>query len=578
MTTQHGPVPLFLCYAHEDEWLLHKLETHLNLLKRQELISTWYDQQIVPGADQAKTRDEHLKQAVIILLLVSPDFLASDSCYQIEMRHALERHEAGQAHVIPIALRPVDWEDVPFAHLQALPTNTQPVTVWENMDAAFVDVAKGIRKVIEMLPLHTPSGSPILLPSIWNIPYARNPIFTGREKLLAQLAEVLKTGETPAHVLPQAMSGLGGVGKTQLAIEYAYQHRQDYRVILWTRADTHEALISGYMEIAQLLNLPQKDEQEPTLVVKAVLHWLKTQTHWLLILDNADELSIVREFLPLTFSGHILLTTRAYSMGKLAKRIEVKTMDPDVGALLLLRRAGLVAQNAPLEAASPSDSDQANAITEELGGLPLALDQAGAYIEETSSSLLAYQTLYRTRKADLLRMRGALVDDHPEPVATTWSLSFQWVEEKNPAAAELLRFCAFLHPDSIPEEIILYGAASVNPVLASLAKDLLALDKAIALLSAYSLLHRDSTAKALHVHRLVQAVLQDTMNDQERRHWVERTVLAVKAALPHVEVTGVCRGQCEQSISDARVSTIWIGPKGLHMSDAAASLLPFVSW
>jgi hypothetical protein len=152
------------------------------------------------------------------------------------------------------------------------------------------------------------------------------------------------------------------------------------------------------------------------------------------------------------------------------------------------------------------------------------------------------------------------------------------VEEKNPAAAELLRFCAFLHPESIPEEIILYGAASLGPVLVSLAKDPIALDKAIALLSTYSLLHRDSMAKALSVHRLVQAVLQETMDDQVRRHWVERAVLAVNAALPHLEYARVCRERCEHSISHAQVSTVWIGPEGLHMSDAAAALLRFVSW
>jgi hypothetical protein len=185
--------------------------------------------------------------------------------------------------------------------------------------------------------------------------------------------------------------------------------------------------------------------------------------------------------------------------------------------------------------------------------------------------------LYRARKADLLRMRGDLIDDHPEPVATTWSLSFQRVEEKNPAA-ELLHFCAFLHPDSFPEEIILYGAASISPALESLAKDPMALDKAIALLNAYSLLHRDSTAKTLSVHRLVQAMLQDTMDEQTRRYWVEHTVVAVNAALPHIEYTRVCQERCEHSISHAQVSTIWIGSEGLHMSDAAATLLHFVSW
>ncbi len=194
------------------------------------------------------------------------------------------------------------------------------------------------------------------------------------------------------------------------------------------RADTREALVSGYVMIAQLLQLPQRDQQDQNVIIDAVLQWLKTHAQWLLILDNADDLALIGKFLPQAFGGHIILTTRAQTLGRLAQRIEVDTMELDVGALLLLRRAGLVACDALLEEALPFDVATAKEITEELGGLPLALDQAGAYIEETSCSLLDYQSLYRARRAEMLKVRGGLVDDHPESVATTWSLSFQILE------------------------------------------------------------------------------------------------------------------------------------------------------
>ena len=115
----------------------------------------------------------------------------------------------------------------------------------------------------------------------------------------------------------------------------------------------------------------------------------------------------------------------------------------------------------------PTDSERAIAlsISQELGGLPLALDQAGAYIEETQCSLADYLQFYRTQRADLLKARGGLVLDHPEPVATTWSLSFAQVEKRSAAAADLLRVCAFLHPDAIPEEIITEGATALGPEL-----------------------------------------------------------------------------------------------------------------
>ncbi len=143
------PVELFYAYAHEDEALRDTLEKHLSLLHRQGVISQWSDRHITAGTDWTQAIDEHLEQASIILLLISADFLASDYCYGVEMKRALVRHQAHEAHVIPILLRAVDWHDAPFAHLQALPTDAKAVTSWSNPDEAFADVAAGIRKVVE---------------------------------------------------------------------------------------------------------------------------------------------------------------------------------------------------------------------------------------------------------------------------------------------------------------------------------------------------------------------------------------------------------------------------------------------
>jgi tetratricopeptide (TPR) repeat protein len=324
-------------------------------------------------------------------------------------------------------------------------------------------------------------------------------------------------------------------GKTQITVQYAYEHCDEYQAILWARAESHEALTSSFVEIAGLLELPQKDEQDQTITVQAVKRWLQDYHGWLLILDNADEPKIVRDFLPTKFDGHILLTTRVQALGGLAQRIEVDTMEQDIGALLLLRRAGLVAHNASLDTAALADITVAKEITKELGGLPLALDQAGAYVEEMRCSLSDYQSLYRARRAEVFKERGGLMGDHPDSVATTWSLSFQRVAERNAAAADLLRLCAFLAPDAIPEEIITAGAEHLGPLLQTTARDPLALNKAIAALSAYSLIRRDPAEKTLSIHRLVQAVLRDAMSDNEAELWAERTVLAVSKECPDVE-------------------------------------------
>src|SRR5262249_41461436 len=150
-----------------------------------------------------------------------------------------------------------------------------------------------------------------------------------------------------------------------------------------------------------------------------------THLKWLLILDNADDIGMVREFLPSAPSGHIILTTRAFSLGPLANRLDVDTLTLEEGVLLLLRRAGLIQLHSTLEEASSADIDQARIITTELGGLPLALDQAGAYIQETGCSLLDYIKLYQAQRRELLMIRGTAAPDHPRPVSTTWTLAFE---------------------------------------------------------------------------------------------------------------------------------------------------------
>jgi TIR domain len=144
-------IEVFYSYAHKDEMLRNKLEMQLSLLKQQGHITNWHDRKIDPGQEWAKEINEHLNTADIILLLVSPDFLASDYCYGIEMKRALERHEAEEAIVIPVILRKVYWQGALFGKLHALPTDAKPVTSrnWHNQDEAFFDVAEGIRKIVE---------------------------------------------------------------------------------------------------------------------------------------------------------------------------------------------------------------------------------------------------------------------------------------------------------------------------------------------------------------------------------------------------------------------------------------------
>jgi tetratricopeptide (TPR) repeat protein len=222
---------------------------------------------------------------------------------------------------------------------------------------------------------------------------------------------------------------------------------------------------------------------------------------------------------------------------------------PETGTLFLLRRAKLIDPEATLADAPPADVTTAHEISEALGGLPLALDQAGVYIEKSQRSLSDYLQRYQMRRAQLLQQRGGLVADHPEPVATTWSLSFEQAEQQSPAAGDLLRVCAFLHPDAIPEEVMARGAAHLGECLRPMDSDPFLLDEAISALGTYSLLRYERKTKTLSIHRLVQAVLQDTLKEEERDTWRARAMLAVNATFPHVEHS--VWAQCERLLIQA---------------------------
>lgn len=157
------PIEIFYSYSHKDEDLRDELDTHLSVLKRQGLISAWHDRCISAGTEWAGKIDEHLESAQVILLLISNYFMASDYCWDVELKRAMERHEARQARVIPIILRPVDMKGAPFAKLQALPKDAKPVTKWSDRDEAFLDIAKGIRRVVESLQTGgtTPKPAPV---------------------------------------------------------------------------------------------------------------------------------------------------------------------------------------------------------------------------------------------------------------------------------------------------------------------------------------------------------------------------------------------------------------------------------
>ncbi len=439
------------------------------------------------------------------------------------------------------------------------------------------DIGAGIRAALEerkasptVEPLPSQQETP-QSPSTWNVPYLRNPFFTGREELLKQLRDNLTQNKSAALTQAQAISGLGGIGKTQTAVEYAYRYRDEYRSVLWVNAATRDELVTSFVGLATLLNLPEQQEQDQTKIVAAVKHLFTTYDKWLLIVDNADDLAMAGDFLPAGGKGHLLLTTRAHAIGSLANGIEVEKLDTRQGMLLLLRRAKILRHEASLDDAPVVDRTVAEAIVKEMDGLPLALDQAGAFIEETQCSVANYLDRYRQRHDLLLKRRGGPGKDHPEPVATTWSLSFERVEQLDPLAAELLRYCAFLAPDAIPEQMIVDGASELSPLLQPVAENALLLDEALGTLLRFSLVQRKRDEHTFSMHRLVQAILRRSMDTAKQRQYAETIVKAINQAFPDV---GDYRNwpRCQQYLQHAQVCVELIDTWEFTFSEAGRLL------
>lgn len=369
--------------------------------------------------------------------------------------------------------------------------------------------------------------------TFWMVPYLRNPYFTGREAVLQRVRAALTAQPAPGSGQALALSGLAGVGKTQTAVEYAFRYAQDYQAVFWVPAETHRSLLTGFMSIARLLQLPVQGQADAEQVIQVVKWWLMRHNGWLLIFDNVEDCSTVAAFFPPQGSGHLLLTTRLQTTGTVAERVDLECLSIEEGVRFLLRRARL--PHAARREGTEPHAQAAREICALLGGLPLALDQAGAYIEEVGCSLLEYLERLHCYSDALLRRRGGSGRGHPHSVSKTFALSFAEIEARHPVAADLLRLCAFLAPDAIPEELFASADHEQGATEGMFLLDPFSLDEAIATLRHYSFLRRQAERKTLSLHRLVQASLKPQMDRPTFAYWARQAIGVVNHLFPTVE-------------------------------------------
>ena len=508
---------LFISYTGADqawaEWLAWQLEA----AGHQAIVQAW---DFRPGENFVVRMRRALDTADRTLAVVSAAYL--ESVYGSDEWTAAFVHD----RIDMTSLLVVRVEEVPLPRL---------LSPWIYIDLAGMDAEAAAQQLLEGLqqgrrkPDQPPSfpmavarkGGPSFPgrgPVIWNLP-PRNPAFTGRDDLLRRLrAQLAHSGRKggPVAVVAQALYGLGGVGKTQLALEYAHRFAADYDLAWWIPSENSLMIPAALARLAPKLDIAASADQEE--VVAAVLDVLRTRDRWLLVFDNAQQPADLARWRPTGGSGHVLITSRNPAWGALGQAVRVDVLAREQAVELLLRRT------------PDQDRASAAALAESLGDLPLALEQAAAYLEQTGMPLTTYLAAYQRRHQRLLA-KGTPVA-YQGQVDTTWQLSIDQIAQTVPAGVDLLQLCAFLASETIPLDLVTAEPGLLPRALAAVVTvdDEAGVEEAAGACYRYSLVDRDPAG--IRVHRLVQEVVRAQLSEPARQGIITTVVGLLAASFP----------------------------------------------
>lgn len=341
-----------------------------------------------------------------------------------------------------------------------------------------------------------------------------NANFTGREEVLASLRQALRPASPTA--LLQAITGMGGVGKTELAIEFAHRYKADYEVVWWLQAETSPTLLDGLTRLGVELGI-RREDTGPDNVYKRVLRWLEANDNWLLIYDNANSLEELQRYIA-HGPGHAIITSRDQAWRQVANVVDVDVWPPDESREFLRNR---------VSHGDPGDDEGITAVASMLGHLPLALEQAAAYMTEHGVSFVSYIQLFEDFSSELMAEKIPSVLNYEKTVALTWKVSIDEIRRLNPAAVELLELFAFFAPDAIPEDLFRRHRDALPSNLASTVSDPKAFHETVGILYRHSLVRRRFRNR-VYIHRLVQQIIRQSLSADERRHRVKTCVSVLR--------------------------------------------------
>ncbi len=508
---------IFVSFTKSDQQWAHWIAQELTALHHEPHVHDW---EIGPGEDIVGWMEKRHDQADYVLCVVSPDYLDEDKApfSTWERRAALWRMVKGQkGHVLLFVVKPV--------RLPSL------IDHFRHCDLVGLKEKEARRRIAEFLRSPAPPEK-VEFPgedgvAVSNVPIAVPEHFLGREDALEAVDAALKRRE--GRVAITAVHGLRGVGKTTLAAAYAERHRGEYRATWWVRAQTADSMRADLVSLGVRLGWVAADEKEAPAFEK-VMERLRHEGEGLLIIyDNATQADALKPFLPKGGAARVLVTSNAPDWRGIAAPIELKLWPKDIGADYLIARTGRAAERA-----------EAEALSEALGGLPLAHEQAAAYCERLSVSFAEYARRLAATPIKLLDAeKDAPLDYHDKlTVAKTFALAIDEAAKLHPAAEPLIFYAALLAPEPIP--LFLFSEAREKfggPLASDLAGD--GLDEAVAALRAFALVDREPIpderdplvpTETIRLHRLVRAVATDRF-EGEAAEAARRVLIEAMAAV-----------------------------------------------
>jgi CO dehydrogenase nickel-insertion accessory protein CooC1/post-segregation antitoxin (ccd killing protein) len=546
---------VFLSYAPEDRMWADWIEAVLTragfrVLPRSTVTTAAREDGGVPGSVQAEHELEVAPRAIAVL--------SSAYLYSPNARSIWTAMTAADAAGTRRQLVPVQVSDVRI---------TEPFTDHPVVDLARLDAAQATARLLlaldrsAQLPASATQAEeprfPGTVPPIWNVP-GRNADFTGRGATLELLRDKLAGGGR-AVVPAQALYGLGGVGKTQLALEYAHRFMAGYDLVWWVPSERPEETSQALAELARRMSLKVSDSVAEGAA--AALEELRRDTarRWLLIFDNAENPSELAPYLP-TGSGHVLITSRNQAWTHSAEPLEVEVFTRDESVAHLMHHVPEL---------DPAD---ARRVADALGHLPLAVEQASAWLEQTGMPARTYVEQLATQAARTLALNQPA--DYPVPVAATWNLSFERLKERSPAGVRLLQLCAFLSPGPI-SMTLLYSDEMLTSLLPfdETLNEKLMLGRVIRDISRFALVKVDQGSNSVQIHRLVQAVIRSQMTDEEQLKACHEVHEILVGARPR-------HGETDNPANWSRYDIIWphLGPSRAEKCDEPRTRQLLIDW